>query len=167
MSKVEEIVAVRATPAQVMRTLVTVARFDEWTAPDVTLTAHTRAVTLSPGDRLQLQVLGGATFDYVVEGASDRELVFSFTGPWSGEERWSIIADGAETLVRRVYDVRDTHGLTGLAWPTVGRALVMAHFKLELARFRDVVERSPGPAGEIEGGVSPGEIRTTYEVDEG
>jgi hypothetical protein len=165
VSKIEEIVAVRATPAQAMRALVTVARLGDWVAPDVTLTPRTRAATLSPGDRLRLQVLGGPAFDYAVEAATDRELVFSFRGPWSGEERWSVIADGAETLVRRVYEVRNTHGLTGLAWPTLGRALVAAHFKLELARFRNMVERSPGPAGEIEGGV--GETRTSYDVDEG
>ena len=165
MSKVEEIVAVRATPNQAMRALITVARFTEWVAPDVTLTPHTRAAVLSPGDRLRLQILGGPAFDYVVEAATDRELVFSFTGPWSGEERWSVIADGAETLVRRVYDVRDTHGLAGLAWPTLGRALVAAHYKLELIRFRAMVERTPGPAGEIQGGV--GTAHTSYDVDEG
>ena len=165
MSKVEEIVAIRATPAQAMRALTTVARFDEWIAPDVTLTPHTRAPVLSPGDRLRLQIFGGPAFDYAVEAATDRELVFSFRGPWSGEERWSVIGDGAETLVRRVYDVRDAHGLAGLAWPTLGRALVVAHFKLELMRFREMVERQPGPAGEIAGGL--GEVRTSYEVDEG
>jgi uncharacterized protein YndB with AHSA1/START domain len=167
MSKVEEITSIRATPGQAMRALANPARFAEWVAPDVTLTPHTRAASLAPGDRLHLEILGGAKFDYTVEAATDREIVFSFFGPWSGEERWSFIADGAETLVRRVYDVRDAGGLAGLAWPTVGRALVMAHFKLELMRFREMVERNPGPAGEIAGCVAPSEVRTSYEVDEG
>ena len=166
MSRVEEITSIRATPGQAMRALASPARFSEWVAPDVTLTPHTRANTLAPGDRLRLQIFGGASFEYAVEAATDREIVFSFTGPWSGEERWSFIADGAETLVRRVYEVRESGGLAGLAWPTVGRALVMAHFKLELMRFRDMVERDPGPAGEIEGGVPDCEIRTSYDVDE-
>lgn len=165
MSKVEEITAIKATPEQAMRALITTARFDEWVAPDVTLTALTRAPSLAPGDRLRLQVIGGPKFEYAVEAATDREIVFSFTGPWSGEERWSFIADGSETLARRVYEVKETHGLPGLAWPTIGRALVMAHYKLELARFRDMVERTPGPIGEIEPGI--GEVRTSYDVDEG
>jgi uncharacterized protein YndB with AHSA1/START domain len=165
MSKVEQITVIRATPAQAMRALVTTSRLTEWVAPDVTLTPRTRAATLSPGDQLRLEIPVGAAFDYVVEAATDREVVFSFSGPWSGEERWSFIADGAETLVRRVYDVRETHGLAGLAWPTLGRALVIAHYKLEMMRFRDMVERNPGPAGEIDSGI--GEVRTTYDVDEG
>lgn len=165
MSKVEEITAIKASPAQAMRALVTASRFSEWVAPDVTLTAHTRAPMLAPGDRMRLQIFGGPSFEYAVEAATDREIVFSFTGPWSGEERWSFIADGAETLARRVYEVTETHGLAGLAWPTIGRALVTAHYKLELMRFRDMVERNPGPAGEIEAGL--GEVRTSYDVDEG
>src|SRR5690606_30060519 len=136
-----------------------------WVAPDVTLTPLTRAATLGPGDRLRLSILGGPSFEYSVEATSEREIVFSFTGPWSGEERWSFIADGSETIARRTYDVHDTHGLAGLAWPTLGRALVLAHYKLELMRFRDMVERDPGAAGEIEPGI--GEVQTSYDVDEG
>ena len=165
MSKVEEITAIQASPAQAMRALVTASRLSEWVAPDVTLTPLTRTPTLGPGDRLRLRIFGGPSFDYSVEAATDREIVFSFTGPWSGEERWSFIADGAETIARRTYEVRDTHGLAGLAWPTLGRALVMAHYKLELMRFREMVERDPGAAGEIEPGI--GEVHTSYDVDEG
>lgn len=164
MSKVEEITAVRATPAQAMRALVTASRLEEWVAPDVTLTPLTRSATLGPGDRLRLRILGGPSFDYSVEATTDREVVFSFSGPWNGHERWSFIADGAETIVRRTYEVEDSSGLAGLAWPTLGRALVSAHYKLELMRFREMVERNPGPAGEIEAGF--GEVQTTYDVDE-
>ena len=164
MSKVEEITAIRTSPAQAMRALVTASRLPEWVAPDVTLTPLTRATTLGPGDRLRLSILGGPSFEYSVEATSEREIVFSFTGPWSGEERWSFIADGSETIARRTYDVRDTHGLAGLVWPTLGRALVLAHYKLELMRFRDMVERDPGAAGEIEPGI--GEVQTSYDVDE-
>jgi uncharacterized protein YndB with AHSA1/START domain len=165
MSKVEEITAIRASPSQVMRALVTASRLPEWVAPDVTLTPLTRTATFGPGDRLRLRILGGPSFDYSVEAASEREIVFAFTGPWSGEERWSFIADGAETIARRTYEVRDARGWAGLAWPTIGRALVMAHYKLELMRFREMIERDPGTVGEIEPGV--GEVHTSYDVDEG
>lgn len=148
-----------------MRALVTAARLEEWVAPDVNLTPLTGAKILSPGDRLRLRILGGPSFDYTVEATTDREVVFSFTGPWSGQERWSFMADGAETIVRRIYEVDDTPGLAGLAWPTLGRALVTAHYKLELMRFREMIERNPGPAGEIEPGI--GEVTTNYDVDEG
>jgi hypothetical protein len=81
---------------------------------------------------------------------SDREVVFAFQGPWSGRERWSFVADGAETVVRRVYEVQDSSVLGELAWRGVGRPLVLAHFKLELSRFGAAVERDPGPRAEIE-----------------
>ena len=150
MSRVEEMTALRVAPAQAMRTLVSADRFAEWVAPDVTVTPLTVSPTLAPGDRFRLEVMGGVTFDYTVEAATDREVVFAFRGPWSGEERWSFIADGAETIVRRVYEVRDGDGLALLAWRTVGAALVIAHLKMELARFRALAERSPGPRAEIE-----------------
>ncbi|MGH7719809.1 MAG: hypothetical protein ACREON_13325, partial [Gemmatimonadaceae bacterium] len=73
----------------------------------------------------------------------------SFTGPWSGRERWSFVADGAETIVRRIHEVDEGSLASMLAWRTVGRPLVIAHFKLELWRFRDLAEREPGPRAEI------------------
>lgn len=164
MSRVEEMIAIRAAPAQVMRQFVAVDRMKEWVAPDVAITSQSRAATLAPGHRFRLTPIGGPAFDYTVEGATDREVAMAFAGPWSGEERWSFIPDGADTIARRVYEVRDPGGLIGLAWATVGRALVMAHFKLELVRFRDMVERDPGPLAEIEGRGGPVH---TFDVDEG
>jgi uncharacterized protein YndB with AHSA1/START domain len=169
MSRVEEMTAVRVAPQQAMRVLTTVARMAEWVAPHVSVTPLTAAATLAPGSRFRLEVLGGPRFDYQVEAETDRELVLSFDGPWSGSERWSFIADGEETIVRRSYEVNEGGlGLAMLAWQTVGRALVIAHYKLELSRFRDTVERSPGPRAEIEsrGAPAPSEI-TSYPVDEG
>jgi hypothetical protein len=171
MTRVEEIVAVRVAPGQAMRALATVARFADWVAPHITVTALSARPTLGPGDRFRLEVLGGTRFEYQVEAATDREMVFAFAGPWSGRERWSFIADGAETLVRRVYDVDDSSGLAALAWQTVGRALVAAHFKLELARFRAAAERDPGPRAEIEARPTPAApgpaAPPPYPVDEG
>jgi hypothetical protein len=49
--------------------------------------------------------------------------------------------------------VHEVHGgsLVGaLAWNSVGRIGVMAHFKLELSRFRDLAQREPGVPAEIE-----------------
>lgn len=150
MSRVEEMTALRVAPAQAMRVLVTAERFREWVAPDVSVTPLTASPTLAPGDRFRLEVLGRVSFEYTVEAATEREVVFAFRGPWSGEERWSFIADGADTIVRRIYDVRDGDGLALLAWRTVGMPLVVAHLKMELARFRALAERSPGPRAEIE-----------------
>jgi uncharacterized protein YndB with AHSA1/START domain len=149
MSRVEEMIAVRAAPPQAMRVLTTAARFAEWIAPDITVHFHTASPTLSPGDRFRIEILGRVSFDYTVEVATDRDLVFAFHGPWSGEERWSFVPDGAETIVRRVYEVRDGSTVAMLAWQTAGRPLVGAHYKLELSRFRDVVERHGGPRAEI------------------
>jgi uncharacterized protein YndB with AHSA1/START domain len=150
MSRVEEMTAVRATPAQAMRALLSPARIRQWVAPDVTVTVHGSTDRLLPGDRFSVEGLAGPRFDYQVEAASEREVVLSFSGPWRGEERWSFVADGADTIVRRAYDVTGADGLAALAWRTIGRPLVLAHFKLELSRFRDLVEREPGVRGEIE-----------------
>lgn len=150
MMRIEEMIAVPAAPAQAIRTLVSPARLREWVAPDVTVTPRTAAPTLGPGDHLRLELLGSLRFDYVVEGVSDREVLFAFDGPWRGRERWSFVADGAETLVRRVYEVDERSPLGALAWRTAGWALVSAHYKLELARFRAAVARDPGPRAEIE-----------------
>ena len=168
MSRVEEMAALRVAPAQAMRVLVAADRFAEWVAPDVTVTPLTVSPTLAPGDRFRLEVMGRVTFEYTVEAATDREVVFAFRGPWSGEERWSFIADGAETIVRRVYEVHDAEGLALLAWRTVGAPLVIAHYKMELARFRTIAERNPGPRAEIEprtGGPSPNAAAPSAEVE--
>lgn len=150
MSRIEELTAVRAAPPQAMRALLEPARHAAWVAPNVRLVSRTAVTTLGPGDRLRLDVLGGPSFDYLVEAVSDREVVFAFTGPWRGRERWSFIPDGAETVVRRVYEVDGAVGLAALAWETVGRALMGLGLRLELARFREAVERDPGPRAEIE-----------------
>jgi hypothetical protein len=149
MERIEEMTAVAVAVPQALRALTTVSRLEQWIAPDITVTPLTRAETLGPGDRFRMSALGVA-FDYLVEAVSDREVVFSFSGSWSGRERWSFIADGSETLVRRVYEVTDGSLAAALVWRTVGRLLVLAHFKVELARFRAAVERDPGPRGEIE-----------------
>lgn len=171
MRRVEEMVAVRVAPPQAMRLLVTPARFAEWVAPDATVAFHGAAKTLGPGDRFRLELVGGVGFDYTVEAATDRDIVLRFEGPWSGEERWSFVADGAETIVRRTYEVQSGGTLALMGWQTVGRPMVAAHFKLELGRFRDAAERDPGLRGEIEGGRgTPREVEEgprTYTVDEG
>lgn len=150
MSRVEEMIAVRAAAPQALRALLTVARFREWQAPDATMVPLTAAPVLSVGDRFRLAIVGGLGFEYLVEAVSDREVVLAFDGPWRGHERWSFVPDGAETLVRRVYEVDDRTPLEWLAWRTLGAALVAVHYKLELPRFRDAVERAPGPRAEIE-----------------
>lgn len=150
MVRIEEMIAVRAAAPVAMHALLTVARFDEWQAPDVTMVPATSAPMLAVGDRFQLEVLAGLRFDYVVEGASARDVVFAFDGPWRGHERWSFVPDGAETLVRRMYEVEEGSPLAATAWRTVGRMLVAAHYKLELPRFRAVVERAGGARAEIE-----------------
>jgi hypothetical protein len=157
MSAIEEIVAVRVAPAQAMRMLTTVARWPEWVSAGVALTPRTGGPVLLPGDRFRLEVLGTLSFEYTVEATTEREVVFSFRGPWAGEERWSFVADGAETIVRRHYAVDRGGTLATLAWDTVGRAAAVAQFKLELSRFRAAAERSPGTRAEIE---ARGEVRS-------
>jgi hypothetical protein len=164
MSKVEEMTAVAVAIPQARRLLTTFARFTEWVAPDITVTPVTVSAPLAPGDRFRMEPPGGIHFDYLVEAVSDREVVFSFSGPWGGRERWSFVADGAETIVRRVYEVTEGSVLASLAWRTVGQALVAAHFKLELSRFRAAAERDPGPRAEIE--ARPPES-FSFPVDEG
>ncbi len=154
MRDVEEMIAVRAAPAQAMRALLTPSRIREWVAPDVTVTVLTATERLLPGDRFRVEGIVGPAFDYQVEAASEREVVLSFEGSWRGEERWSFVADGTDTIVRRSYVVREVGGLGAIAWRTVGRAVVMMHFKLELSRFKDLLEREPGIRAEIE---SPGQ----------
>jgi hypothetical protein len=169
MSSVEEMIAVRVSSPQAMRALTTTSRFAEWVAPDVAVVPLTRSASLLPGDRMRLEVLGTIRFDYVVEAVSEREVVFAFQGPWSGRERWAFIADGADTLVRRIYEVSDGSPAATLAWATIGRPLVIAHLKLELARFRAVAERDPGPRAEIEPGAAnaAGRGRTSFPIDDG
>jgi hypothetical protein len=166
MERVEEITVVRASVAQTMR-MLTSGRFAEWVAPDVTATPTRPSATLAPGDRFQIEILGGVRFEYLVEAISDREVVFSFSGPWSGRERWSFVADGAETIVRRVYELDERSPIPSFAWRALGRPVVSAHYKLELARFRAAVERDPGPRAEIERGESSRPASGSYPVDEG
>lgn len=149
MTRVERMVVLAAPVARAMEALVRVARVREWLAPDVTFTPRTAAPLLSVGDRFRLEVLGGIRFEYLVEAMSEREVVFAFEGPWRGRERWSFIADGAETIVRRTYEVERLAPLATLAWRAVGDAVVGAHLAIELSRLREAVERSPGPAAEI------------------
>ncbi len=151
MSTIEEMVAIRATISQAMSHLLTIDRMRAWIAPDMALLPRGTAPTLAPGDRFRLEALGTIRFEYVVEAITDREVVFSFEGPWSGRERWSFVADGADTIVRRAYDVSGDSLAEWTAWTLIGRPLVLAHYKFELSRFREAVEREPGPKGEIEG----------------
>jgi hypothetical protein len=165
-------VAVKATIAQAMRHLLTIDRVRKWIAPDMALLPRTASPTLAPGDRFRLEALGAVGFDYVVEAITDREVVMSFEGPWTGSERWSFVADGAETIVRRAYDVSDDSVARWTAWMTIGRALVLAHYKFELARFREAVEQEPGPKGEIEASAEASQQREMFPqpdfpVDEG
>jgi hypothetical protein len=150
MSRIEEIIAVRASIPQAMQHLLTVDRIRAWIAPDMVLFPRGTSPRLAPGDRFRLEVLGAVGFDYVVEAITDREVVLSFEGPWTGTERWSFVADGAETIVRRSYEVSDDSLAGWTAWMIIGRPLVLAHYKFELSRFRDAVEREPGVKGEIE-----------------
>jgi hypothetical protein len=172
LSRIEEMVAVNAAIPQAMRHLLTIDRMRAWIAPDMALLPRGASPTLAPGDRFRLEALGTVGFDYVVEAITDREVVLSFEGPWMGRERWSFVADGAETIVRRAYEVGDDSLAGWTAWMTIGRPLVLAHYKFELSRFREAVEREPGPKGEIEGhgGRSP-DARTferlDFPVDEG
>lgn len=159
MDRVEEMTAVAASAARALDVLLSTDDLERWVAPDVSVIRLTSASRLGPSDRFRIQALGVFTFDYMVEAASEREVVFSFSGPWSGSERWSFIADGAETIVRRVHEVNDVSLPAALAWHTLGRLAVMAHFKVELARFRELVEREPGERREIEAaGSHPREV---------
>jgi hypothetical protein len=167
IGRVEELIAIRAAVPRAMGALLTMARFHEWMAPELTLVPLTRSSSLVPGERFKVEIVGELGFDYEVEAVSAREVVFSFRGPWSGRERWSFIADGADTLVRRVYEVEDASLLSTLAWRGIGKPLVIAHYKLELSRFRDMVERDPGPRAEIEAPPAPPPSSTTFPVDEG
>src|SRR5687767_12713555 len=151
MSRIEEMIAVGATIPQAMHHLLTIERMRAWIAPDMALLPRGASPMLSPGDRFRLEALGIVGFDYVVEAITDREVVLTFEGPWTGSERWSFVADGAETIVRRAYEVSDDSIAGWTAWMTIGRPLVLAHYKFELSRFREAVEREPGPKGEIEG----------------
>lgn len=154
--RVEEMIAVRAAAPQAMRALLTVSRMHAWLAPDVHVAPRTAAPVFGPGDRFRLTVIGGLEFDYLVEAVTDREAVFSFSSRlWCGRERWSFVPDGADTVVRRTYEVDDSPPLVALAWRAGGWALVSAHYKLELPRFRAEVEREPGPRGEIEAAERP------------
>jgi hypothetical protein len=155
MERVEELTVVNASAARALDVLLASGNLERWVAPDIAVTPLTSASRLGPGDRFRIQVLGTFAFEYMIEAVSEREVVFSFSGPWSGSERWSFIADGAETIVRRVHEVHDGSLTGALAWSTVGRMAVMAHFKVELARFRELVEQEPGVRGEIESAGSP------------
>ena len=159
MTRVEELVVVTATPAQAQRALLTVARAREWMAPDVHLVPRTSAPSLGVGDRFALELFGGMRFEYVVEATSDREVALSYDGPWRGQERWSFVADGAETLVRRSYEVEGGSPLAALAWGTVGHAIVAMHMRFELSRFRSAIQADPGFRGEIE--ATSGPMRST------
>jgi hypothetical protein len=168
VSRIEEMVAVGAAIPQVMRHLLTIDRVRAWIAPDMALLPRGTSPTLAPGDHFRLEALGAVGFDYVVEAITDREVVFSFEGPWTGRERWSFVADGAETIVRRAYEVTDDSLPGWTAWMTIGRPLVLAHYKFELSRFRDAVEREPGPKGEIEGKTGAQTVeQLDFPVDEG
>ena len=172
MSRIEEMIAVGATIPRAMHHLLTIERMRAWIAPDMALLPRGSSPTLAPGDRFRLEALGAVGFDYVVEAITDREVVLSFEGPWMGSERWSFVADGAETIVRRAYDVTDDSVAGWTVWMTIGRPLVLAHFKFELSRFREAVEQEAGPRGEIEEGREGGRSAKRLEpldfpVDEG
>ena len=169
VSRIEEMVAVRATIPRAMAHLLTIERMRGWIAPDMALLPRGESPNLAPGGRFRLEVLGAVGFDYVVEAITDREVVMAFEGPWVGSERWSFVADGAETIVRRAYEVSDDSVAGWTAWMTIGRPLVLAHYKFELSRFRDAVEREPGPKGEIDSRSADAKPieRLDFPVDEG
>ena len=172
-SRVEEMVTVRASAAQAMAFLRDHARAAEWMSPDLTFTPSAVSPALTPGDRFRVSLLGGVGFEYLVEALTDRELVLAFWGPWTGRERWSFVPDGAETIVRRVYEVTDLESVPSIVWETAGRAVIAAHYKVELPRFRSAVERNPGPLAEIQSGESsaerraPSAERRSFPVDDG
>lgn len=164
MDRVEELITVRASAARALDVLLGTGNLERWVAPDISVTPLTRASRLGPGDRFRIQVLGVLSFEYTLEAVSEREVVLAFRGPWSGSERWSFIADGAETIVRRVHEVHDGSLTGALAWNTVGRVAVLAHFKLELSRFRELAEREPGADREI---AAPERETPSFPVDDG
>ncbi|HJR42933.1 MAG TPA: hypothetical protein VJ812_12635 [Gemmatimonadaceae bacterium] len=157
MSRIEEMTTVRAGAAQAMALLRDHRRTAEWISPDLVFAPLSVSPLLTPGDRFRVSLLGGIGFEYLVEAITDRELVLAFWGPWTGRERWSFVADGAETIVRRTYEVTDLHGVPALLFDTAGRAVIGAHYKLELPRFRAALERDPGPRAEIQAGESSAE----------
>jgi len=182
MNGVEEMITVAAPAARARRVLVggsgapsagTELSFERWIAPDITLTPIVMSAPLSPGDRFRLALPGDIGFDYLVEAVSDREVVFSFRGLWDGRERWSFVADGAETIVRRSYEVEERSLVASLAWRTLGRAFVLAHLRLELARFRDAVARDSGAVAELEearveqASLAESGRRASFPIDEG
>ncbi|HET7585635.1 MAG TPA: hypothetical protein VFK13_12045 [Gemmatimonadaceae bacterium] len=150
MSNVSAMTAVRSTPQRARDVLLTVAYFDRWISPELRMRVRGGATTLKPGDRFRMEVPGGIGLEYEVEAVTDREVVFTFTGPWDGRERWSFIADGEETIVRRVHEARYADLVQELTWRLVGMPIVTAHFTWEMGRFRRVVEKEPGVRGEIE-----------------
>ena len=93
-------------------------------------------------------MLGAVGFDTRVRSLIGRWCC-RFEGP-GREAKVGFVADGAETIVRRAYEVSDD-SLAGWTAGNRGRPLVLAHYKFELSRFREAVEREPGPRGEIEG----------------
>jgi len=149
MTVVEEVVVVRAAAPQVRRAFSNTGLMPRWIAPDVSVQLSSGTGTLLPGERFRLSVLAGLRFDYLVEAESEREVALSFSGPWNGRERWSFVADGPETIVRRRYEADDRSLLLALGFRTVGWAVVTAHLKIELLRFRDLVEHEPGVRAEI------------------
>lgn len=168
MSAVEELITVRAGVAQARRALTSTATMPDWVAPHVTMVPVSLSPSLAPGDRFRIEAPGGIGMDYIVETVSDREVVMTFSGPWKGHERWSFVPDGADTIVRRVYDVDHATPFAALAWMMVGRAMVLAHFKLEMSRFRAAVERDPGARAEISATPGPAaDPPETFPVDDG
>ena len=154
-ASVEELVVVPAGVAHAIRMLTNSSRLSEWMAPHVRLDRRFAGSVLEAGNRFRLETVGGVGFDYLVEAVSEREVVFAFEGPWSGRERWSFVPDGADTIIRRRYEVHEGTPLAMLAWRSGGRSVVAAHYKLELMRFRSALARDPGPRGEIEQAPSP------------
>jgi hypothetical protein len=152
MRRIEEMTTVGAGAAQAMALLRDHRRAGEWISPDLVFSPLSVSPLLTPGDRFRLSLLGGIGFEYLVEAITDREVVLAFWGPWTGRERWSFVPDGAETIVRRTYEVTDLHGVPALLFDTAGRAVIGAHYKVELPRFRAAVERDPGPRAEISAG---------------
>lgn len=167
MSTVEELITVHAGAAQARRALTSAERRAAWIAPHVTVVPVSLSPSLAPGDRFRIEAPGGMGMDYLVEAVSEREVVMAFSGMWTGHERWSFVPDGADTIVRRVYDVDDAAPFAALAWMTVGRAMVMAHFKLEMSRFRAAVERDPGMRAEIPAPAGAAEPPRSFPVDDG
>lgn len=172
MDRIEELVTIRASAERALDVLLDIRKLARWVAPDVSVVPLTHASRLGPGDHFRIHVLGALVFEYTLEAISEREVALTFTGPWSGRERWSFIADGAETIVRRVHEVRDGSLVGALAWNTFGRIGVLAHFKLELSRFRDLAERDPGAPAEIEARepsepISPESEPPSFPVDDG